>query len=201
MDALTQARLAVLGVILAIGAFWALSTVRDRRRQAHFAALAQSLGSKAMREGEHLSRFPVEIDGRAFDVRLQHLGGGLGSSSGPGWCVITKVALQGVLDVHSTEIRPRARRPRGIDLRNSDFEKHFTVHDAGYPLRQGWLNEHVRGAIAHFYALELPLDPLSIEEGHLVHRALLPVQRFSGDTLRELLTRQVAVARALEHAL
>lgn len=197
LDELTQARLTVLGVILVMVAFWVRGIIKDRRRQARFAALAQSLGSEVMREGEFHSHFPVEIGGRRFHVRLRHLGG----RSGPGWCIITEVALQGVLDVHSAEIRARAWRPKVVDPRDPDFGKHFTVLDAGYPLRDGWLNERVRGVIAHFYALELPLDPLSIEEGRLVHRSRLLVQRFNGAILRELLTRQAAVAEALEHAL
>lgn len=201
LDELTQARLTVLGVVLVMVAFWVRGIIKDRRREARFAALAQSLGSEVVREGEFHSHFPVEIGGRRFQVRLRYLGGGLGSHSGPGWCVITEVALQGVMDVHSAEIRARAWRPKAVDPRDPEFGKHFTVHDAGYPLRDGWLNERVRGVIAHFYTLELPLDPLSIEEGRLVHRARLPVRRFNGAILRELLTRQAAVAEALEHAL
>jgi hypothetical protein len=200
LDELAQARLIVLLVVLAMVAFWVRGVVTDRRRQARFAALAQSFGAEVVREGEFLSRFPVEIDGRMFDVRLRHIGRGSGNWA-PGWCVITGVALRGVPDIHSAEIRPRMRRPRAVDPRDPDFEKHFPVLDAGYPLRQGWLNDRVRGAIAHFYALELPLDPLILEEGRLIHRSLLPVQRFDGTNLRELLTRQSAVAAALERAL
>lgn len=201
LDELTYTRLLVLAAVLAMVAVWAYGRARDRRRQTRFAALAQSFGSEVAREGETLSHFPVEIDGRTFDVRLQHLGRGIGSNWSPGWCVITRVALRGVSDLHSAEIRPRWRRPRVVDPRDPDFEKHFSLLDAGYPLRQGWLNDRVRGAIAHFYALELPLDPLVLEEGRLLHRSLLPVRRFSRDTLRELLARQAAVAAALERAL
>lgn len=201
MDELTYTRLVVLAVVLAMVAVWAYGRARDRRRQARFAALARSFGSEVVREGESLSRFPLEIDGRTFDVRLQHLGRGIGSNWSPGWSVITAVALREVSDLHSAEIRPRLRRPRVVDPRDPDFEKHFPVLDAGYPLRQGWLNDRVRGAIAHFYAFELPLDPLVLEEGRLIHRSLLPVKRFGAATLRELLTRQLAVAAALERVL
>lgn len=198
LDELTQTRLIALAVGLAIVAYWLLGRVRDRRRQARFAALARSLGSEVAREGEFLSRFPVEIAGRMFDVRLQHLRTGSGKSAG-GWYVVTRVALQGVSELHSADIRPRLRRILGGKPRG--FEEDFTLIDAGYPLRAGWLTDRVRGAIAHFYALELPPDPLVIEEGRLVHRARGPVQRFDGPLLRELLTRQAAVAAALEQAL
>lgn len=200
MDELTQARLISLLVVLAFVAYWVGGNLRDRRRQARFAALAQSFGKEAVREGEFLSRFPVEIDGRTFDVRLQHRSRS-GSKGAGSWYVVTEVALQGVSDLHSADIRPRWRRPKAVDPRAPDFGKYFTVYDAGYPLREGWLNHEVRSAIAHFYALDLPLDPLSIEEGRLIHRALLPVKRFSGESLRELLTRQGMVGAALERAL
>jgi hypothetical protein len=201
MDEITQARLISVLVVLAFVAYWVGGNLRERRRQARFAALAQSFGKEAVREGEFLSRFSVEIDGRTFDVRLQHRGRG-SNSKGPGsWYVVTEVTLQGVSDLHSADIRARWRRPKIVDPRDPEFGKYFTVFEAGYPLREGWLNHEVRSAIAHFYALDLPLDPLSIEEGRLIHRALLPVKRFSREILRELLTRQGAMATALERAL
>ena len=201
MDAITEARLIVLGLVLATVAYWAWARARDKRRQAQFAALAQSFGRRAVPEGEFLWRFLVAIDGRTFEVRLQHRGRGPGSKGPGSWYVVTEVALQGVSDLHSTDIRPRMRRPQVVDPHDPDFGKYFTVYDAGYPLREGWLNHRVRTAIAHFYALDLPLDPLSIEEGRLVHRSHLPVQRFNGELLRDLLTRQGEVAAALEQAL
>lgn len=201
MDELTHARLVTFLVVLAFVAIWYGGRLRDRRRQARFAALAQSFGREVVREGEFLSRFPAEIDGQTFDVRLQHRGPGAGSKGAGSWYVITEVVLQGVSDLHSADIRARWRRPKVVDPQDPDFGKYFIVHDAGYPLREGWLNNRVRTAITHFYALDLPLDRLNIEEGRLIHRALLPVKRFDGGVLRELLTRQVAVAAALERAL
>jgi len=200
LSELAQIRLITIGGILILVAFWTRGIVGGRRRQAHLAALAQSFGGKVTREGKFLSRFPVEIDGRTFDVRFQHIGRNSGGWT-PDWYVVTETALQGVSDLHSAEIRARGRRPGAVEPRESDFEKHFAVRDAGYPLRQGWLNERTRGAIYHFYALELPPDPLGIEEGRLIHRARLPVRRLDGALLRELLTRQGAVAAALERAL
>lgn len=194
MDEITQTRLITLGIFLLIVVYWAWDRARDKKRQAHFEALAQSFGRRPVPEGESLWRFLTAIDSRTFEVRLQHRGK-------RGWYFVTEVSLQGVSDLHSTDIRPRRRRPQVVDPQDPDFGKYFTVHDAGYPLREGWLNDRVRAAIAHFYALDLPLDPLSIEEGRLVHRSHLPVQRFSGDLLRDLLTRQGAVAAVLEQVL
>lgn len=132
-------------------------------------------------------------------MRCQHIGGS--GSEGRGWTVVTEVPLQGVSELHSADILPRMRLRRDVEALESDFDRNFKVRDAGYPLRDGRLNGRVRGAIAHFYALELPLDRLSIEEARLIHRSSLPLQRFDGAILRELLTRQVAVAAALERAL
>jgi hypothetical protein len=191
---LAPLRLIALLAVLAIAALWALRIAADRRRQDRFAALSRSFGSKVVREGEFLSRFPAEIGGRTFDVRRELIGK-------KGWCVVTAVPLPEVSDLHSVEIRARLMRSRLIDPRDFDFEKHFVVHDLGYPLRNGWLNDRVRGAIGHFYALELPLDQLGIEEGRLIHRAQIPLQRLDNALLREILTRQGAVADALERAL
>jgi len=202
LSELAQIRLIVLGVGLIIAAFWAGGIVAGRRRQFHFASLAQSLGCKAVREGQFLSRFAVAVDGRSFEVRYQHIGKGAGVGGwAPGWYVVTETTLKGVTDMHSAEIRPRARRPRAVDPDDHDFGKYFALRDAGYPLREGWLNHRTRGAIAHFYALALPLDPLVIEEARLIHRAHLPVRRLDAGSLREVLTRQAQVAAALENAL
>jgi hypothetical protein len=201
LDTLAQARLVVLVVVLAALSIWAGSIAGRRRRQVRFAALARSFGSEVVREGEFLSRFPAEVGGRAFDVRTQYISGVGALGLSPGWYVVTETPLQGVSELHSAEIRARGGRPRAIDPRDSDFERHFTVRDAGFPLRDGWLNDGVRGAIARFYALELPLDRLAIEQGRLIHRADLPLRRLDGAILRELLTRQASVAAALERAL
>lgn len=138
------------------------------------------------------------MEGRSADVRSEHRGG---SGRGGGtWYVVTSVPLQGVSELHSVDIRPRWRR-RGAVETAEDFERCFAVNDAGYPLRDGWLNERVRRAIAHFYALELPLYLLSIEEGRLIHRSPLSLRQIDGALLRDLLARQVAVAEALERVL
>lgn len=140
------------------------------------------------------------MDGRRLEVRCQHIGGS--GSGGRGWSVVTEVPLrQGVSELHIADILPRWRLRRGTETPESDFDRHFRVHDAGFPLRDGWLTKRVREAIAHFYALDLPLDRLSIEEARLIHRSRLPPGRFDSAILRELLTRQVAVAAALERAL
>ncbi len=202
LDELSRTRLTVLAVAVVIAAVWGLSVASRRRQQAHFAALARSFGKEVVREGKFLSRFPVEMDGRMFDVRFQHIGRAVGSGGWtPGWYIVTDAALQGVSDLHSAEIRPRGRRPKVVDPEDPEFAKYFPVRDAGYPLREGWLNKRMRGAISHFYAMELPLNPVVIEESRLIHRSHLPVRRFSAEALREILVRQAAVGAALERTL
>jgi hypothetical protein len=194
-----QARLIALAVVATGVAAWIASNAVGRRLQARFAALAKGFGSEVTREAKFLSLFPVEVGGRTFDVRLQCIGTSTGSNHSSGWRVVTGIPMSGVSELHSVLIRRRVGRRRAIDP--SDFERHFKVHDLGYPLRPGWLNERVRRAIAHFYALELPLDSLSIEEGKLVHRASLSLRKLNVAALRELLLRQEALAAQLERAL
>ena len=69
------------------------------------------------------------------------------------------------------------------------------------PLRTGWLGPRVRAALAGFYALDLPLMDLDLEEARLVHRGYEPLLGIGGEALRELLGRQVELAEALERAL
>jgi hypothetical protein len=196
---LAQTRLIVLGVLLAIAAWWAAGRAAERRRQARFTALAQALGAEGVRAGDLHWHFATAVGDRPVDVRHRYLG----SQSAPGsrgWRVITEMPLRGVSELHSAEIRPRTRR-RFAGARDTDFGSHFAIRDFGMPLREGWLGPRVRTAVGHFYALDLPLDSLSIEEGRLVHRAAAPLKRFDAAALRELLARQATVATALERAL
>ena len=197
---LAQTRLIALAVGLAILAAWLLSRASDRRRERRFASLAAALGCEVVREGERRG-FAVDLEGRSVDVRHQHFGGGMGSSSGPGWQVLTSVPLRDVSQLHSARIAPRLGRRRPIDPRDEDFEGRFRIQDFGMPLRQGWLGPRVRAALAHFYALELPLAAVDVEEGRLVHRGSEALLRADGAAVRELLARQVALAEALERAL
>lgn len=189
--------LLVVGVLLA----WALSVAGGRRREARFSALAQSLGSQVVREGKFLSRFPIEVEGRALEVRHQHIGKAVGTGGwAPDWYLVTEVPLKGVSELHSADIRPRSRR-KAVDPDDPGFADHFRVRDFGYPLREGWLNGRTRRALADFYALDLPLESLNLEEARLVHRMQNPLRKIDGAGVRDLLARQVALASALEHVL
>lgn len=198
---LAQTRLIVLAVVLAILGAWALSRAAERRRARRFAELAAALDRQVVREGESRSRFTVEVDGREVEVSHQHFGRGMGADSSPGWQVLTSVPLRGVSELHSARIAPRLGRRRPIDPRDEDFERRFRIHDLGMPLRAGWLGPRVRAALAHFYAMELPLAPLDLEEARLVHRGSEALLGAGRDQLRELLVRQVALAETLERAL
>ena len=198
---LAQTRLIVLAVVLAILGAWALSRASDRRRARRFADLAAALDREVVREGEYRSRFTIEVDGREVEVRHQHFGRGAGATSSPGWQVLTSVPLRGVSELHSALIAPRLGRGRPIDPRDEDFERRFRIHDLGMPLRAGWLGPRVRAALAHFYAMELPLATLDLEAARLVHRGSEALLRLDAAAVRELLERQVALAETLERAL
>ena len=200
LSELAQIRLIALAVGLAILAAWALARAGERRRGRRFAALAASVGRQPVRESEHRWSFTLEVDGRTVEVRHQHLSAGAGAERGAGWQLLTVVPLRGVSQLHSARIRRRFGRRRAAvdDARPGDG---FAVQDFGMPLRPGWLGPRVAGALAGFYALELPLAPLDVEEGRLVHRAGERLLRIEGAALRQLLERQAAVAAALERAL
>jgi hypothetical protein len=203
LDELAQTRLIVLALALAGLAVWATSRAAARRRERRFAALAESLGGEVLREGPSLARFLVEVDGREIEVRHHHQGRAAGTNWSPGWQMITVVPLRGVSELHSARIGPRwgRRPPESLDPRDDAFADHFTVRDFGMPLREGWLGGRARAAIAHFYALDLPLAPLDLEEGRLLHRGDERLLRLDGTRMRELLERQVAVGVALERGL
>ncbi len=201
---LAQTRLILLAAGVAIVVCWLLARASGRRRLARFEEIARGWGTTATRENEFLLRFEAEVSGRAVEVRYQHIGGSSVSGWTPDWYLVTVIPLRGVRDVHSVEIRPRssrARRGEASPGSTLEFERDFEIRDQGYPLTQGWATEPTRDAIYAFHSQGLPLELLSIEEARLVHRTRTPLSRFEGEGLRLLLTRQAAVADALERAL
>lgn len=136
-----------------------------------------------------------------MEVRMQHIGGGDSNAGSSGWHVVSELRLQGVSELHSADIRRRSWRRRIVEADAAEFETHFEIRDAGLPLRNGWLNPGMRETIVRFFALGLSNDPLSIENARLIHRSRLALRKFDGAALRELLTRQFAVAAALERTL
>lgn len=202
LSELAQIRLIAMIVVLAVLICWALAGASARRRLTRFSSLARSVGAKVAKEGEFLYRFSIELDGRVFDIRHQHIGGRSGAGGwAPDWYLVTATRLRNVSDLHCADIRPRGRPTTLLESSPTAFERHFSVRDTGYPLRNGWLTEHTRSGISEFYALDLPLEPLAIEEATLVHQSRHLLRRLQAVDLRELLIRQAAVASALEAAL
>jgi hypothetical protein len=199
LDELTHARVVIACVALAIALLWVANRAVQRRRVRRFAALAGALGQQVTVVSPFHSHFAVDLAERPMTVTWRHLGGGGGSSSGGAWRVITSTPLDGVSELHSTQIRRRwslGRRPRG-----ADFAELFAVRDFGLPLRPGWLSPRVEAAVVAFYELDLPLGELSIEEGCLVHRMFAELGKLDGGNLREMLSRQASLAAALERRL
>lgn len=194
LDGITQGRIAVGAVVLVALVFWLSGVLTTRRRKQRFSSLASSFGSEVTYEGEFRSKFDAQVEGRAFEIRSQHL-------NKWGWCLVTETALAGVSALHAAEIRPRLLGGRNGDQGAVEFGERFAVRDLGLPLRDGWLDERLKKTIIQFYAFGLSRDPLVIEEGCLVHRARVPLRRFEGGPLVELIKRQAAIASALERAL
>lgn len=194
LSELAHARLICLAIVLAWIGQWAFRRLDRWRQQARFAALASSFGEEVVRDGEFLSRFPVEIGGRTFEVRYQHIS----RNRGGAWFLVSQTRLAGVPELRSADIWARSMRPWKVEGLGSDFKKHFRVLDlAG----SSWLNERVRAAIVRFYSLPLSLDRLSVEQRLLVHRWRLPLRRINAARLREVLARQSELAAALESTL
>jgi hypothetical protein len=186
-------RLIPIGVVAVIVLWWLSARASERRRFARFEEIARAFGAEVVRESDRLLRFQTRIADRDVDVRYQHMR--------YGWFLVTAMRLANVLDVHSVDVRPRRRPANRSDLDEGTFDRHFAIDDLGYPLREGWLNERMRDALYAFYSTRLPVDKLVIEKATLLHRSALPLRRFDGDTLRELMSRQAEVAAVLERTL
>lgn len=201
LSELALTRLVIVSVVLAVIACFALAAASTRRRVRRFEALARSLGAAMVKENKFHYRFALELEGRSFDIRYQHIGGS--SSSGgwtPDWYVVTSTPLRSVSELHSAELRFRSRRA-ALTAAPEDFEQHFSMHDSGYPLPKGWLTGRLKRSVTEFFGLDLHLERLVIEEATLLHRSRHLLRRLEGGTLRELLMRHGAVASALESAL
>ncbi|HVE69981.1 MAG TPA: hypothetical protein VNI54_01335 [Thermoanaerobaculia bacterium] len=190
MDELTQSRLIVLAVVGAIAAAWVIANRSAKRHEKRFAELGQSLGVRVDRESEFLSRFLVDVNGRVFEVTRQHIGR-------IGWLLVTTTELSGVSALHSADVRPRASRKKASPASADDF----VVRDQGYPLRKGWLTAATAHSLRMFYDTELPLGPLYVEEGKLIHRSPSSFGLLDGPSLQDLLSRQGALASQLERSL
>ena len=195
MDELTQTRLIVAAVVGAIVGAWMLSRHFDKRREQRFVALAQSLGTQIERESEFLSRFHIEVEGRAFEVCQRHIGGA-GASGLVGWYLVTSTKLKGVSDLHATTIRPRSKL-KGSAHSADDF----LVRDQGYPLKQGWLTAAVAQSLAQLYTAEISPESIDLEEGKLIQRSRTLPGANDGPRLLGLLKRQGVLAAQLERSL
>jgi hypothetical protein len=190
---LMETRLIAGGVIAAVSLWFVLARHVDLRRRRRFDALAQVMGGEVVAETGHRWLFAVQVSGRPVEVRYWLL------PKGP-WHLVTSVSLAGVSELHAVDIRPRLGA-RVIDGRDADFERQVAVHDLGLPLREGWLQPGVRGALGHLFAHPLAGGTLSIEEGRLVLRSAVSLPQVDAGALRQLLDRLVATAAAVERAL
>ena len=190
MDELTQSRLIVFAIVGAIAAAWVIANRSGTRREKRFAELGQSLGVRVHRESEFLSLFLIDVNGRAFEVKRQHIGR-------IGWHLVTTTELSGVSALHSADVRPRSRRKKPSPASADDF----LIRDQGYPLKKGWLTAATAQSLATFYDTELPLEPLFLEGGSLIHRSMSLLDQLDGPRLHDLLSRQGALASQLERSL
>ncbi|MBL8299944.1 MAG: hypothetical protein JNN30_16515 [Rhodanobacteraceae bacterium] len=200
MSEQAEVRLIALIAVMAVVGCWLLARTFASRRKQRFLAIAHALGGQPEMVNDYLISFQATVGGRVFEVRCQHIGGGGQEGSGwtPDWYLVTSTQLRGVSELHSADIRPRSRPSAAARVPTAED---FVVRDAGYPLRNGWFTPDVARSLQAFYLAKLPLEPLSIEEGCLVHRSRPLLSRFDAAGLRSFLERQAVVAAALERVL
>lgn len=169
--------------------------VAPRRTTTKFAGLQAALQRPAVRESEFLSSLDWPVEDRTVTVRSQYVGSG-GSVRG----------MRGHLFVLATPLRAPAWAMHDLEIRQrrgrDTWDARFPRRESGVPVREGWLTDGARAAIAHFFDHGLAVGTLRTDRGQLQHVA--PWSRI-GDTsdpaaVRDVLTRFVAVAAALDRA-
>lgn len=179
--------------------------VRRRRAAARLATLAQTARATVHREDAFTSWFTMTVDGRLFDVRRELRSTSRGSSyRGPsGHLLITSTPLAGPRwQMHQVDVS-QARLPRFLRARmpktgDAAFDGRFVVTEDGLPVRDGWLDAATRTAITAFFDLPTASGPIWVREQQLQHLADDTWLRLDLAALTTLLSRQAALAAALE---
>ena len=186
-------------VVIGLGALVAWSMVdglvlNARRARRRFDALARAL-QRAPVEDEHGLRIDCEIDGRTITMRARHVGsqGSVRGETGRLWVTETPLRVTR-WEMHDVGIRQRRR--------TGDFARRFAIRESGVPVRDGWLGEPVRQAVAAFFDAQLAIGTLRVDRGRLQH--VVPwssaPDRPTADDLRAFAARFGAVAEAFDTA-
>ena len=195
---------AALG-LFACGVLWMLfgGAVTGRRYRRQFDGFARELGGEAPVGPGEIVSFAIEIAGRAFEVEHYYRMRS-GSYRGPtGYLLVTETMLRGTRwEMHQVDIvrlgslwsrlgAGRATGAAGSNVR-------FGVKEDGVPVREGWLDDETREAVARFLETAPPLGTLWIKEGRLSYLMSNPWKGLDGSVLRTTMERLADLATALE---
>ena len=182
--------------LLAVILFFTFGARSERRRRAHFAALAAHRGTPVATIGEGSNRFTVTIDERTLEVRDERRGGGLGSSTSGSQYFTIATKLRGhAWELHSVIIRRKFR-----SASRTTFAERFRVDDLGLPMPQHWLTDDVRAAIESELVPADSAANIEIDAGELVLRSMASPVTITPATLDALLANHAQLASAVERA-
>jgi hypothetical protein len=191
--------------LFACGVLWMLlgGAVTGRRYRRQFDGFARELGVEAPAVRDEIGSFALEIAGRAFQVEHYYRMRS-GSYRGPtGYLLVAQTALRGTRwEMHQVDIvrlgslwrRLGAGRATGAGGSNV----RFGVKEDGVPVREGWLDDETREAVARFLEAAPPLGTLWIKEGRLSYLMSDPWKGLDGSVLRTTMERLAELATALE---
>lgn len=178
-------------------------SVAHRRYRRRFDALARALGCQPPSGRGWPVSFTLEGAGRAFEVRHDYRVTGRFYRGPSGHLLITETPLAGrrwemhqvdVVRLDSWLARRFARRLE----RGFGSSAPFGVTEDGVPVRDGWLDDATREAIARFLAAAPPHGTVWVKEGRLSYLLSDPWKGVDGPRLSALLGQQAELAEALE---
>jgi hypothetical protein len=175
---------------------------KTRRYTKRFRELARAFGQ----DGADV--FTTEVAGRQFEVKCQYRTdqGPVGTVRGPyGYLLVTTTSLRSPRwELHGVDFEKgnvRLHKALGHALTttgDAKFDAQFIVREDGVPVRENWLDAPARAAIVRFYELPESRGTTWIQEAKLSHLIAAPWKGINESSLRELMTRQAALATELE---
>ena len=212
-EALIELRAAPLWAQIALACFASAAlymlvapSVDSRRYARRFKTLSTAFG----REGAPLSdqSFTAMVGERQFEVKHVYRTSttSVGTTRGPyGHLLVSSTMLAARRwELHGVDIvrgGVRLRKALGhrlLTTGDAEFDAKYAVREDGIPIRERWLDQATRAAIANFYELPSATGTIWIQEGRLSHLISSPWKGVDGASLQALLTRQAALASALE---
>lgn len=189
---------AVTAVVMLFG-----PSVAHRRYRRRFDTLARAVGAQPPAGRGWPVSFALEAAGRRFEIRHDYRVTGRFYRGPSGHLLITETRLAARRwEMHQVDFvrldsfwaRLFARQlERGLGPNTS-----FGVREDGVPVRDGWLDDDTRAAVAQFLADAPPLGTVWIKEGRLSYLLSAPWTGVDGTRLQGLLGSQAELATALE---